>query len=113
MASSGQPPEYGRRLIPVLIDKTAQERPDDAFAFVARSTKVEDGCQTVTYNQFANAINHCALWLQAQVGRSQRFDTLAYFGRPSLMSCVLMIAAIKTGHQVSSIFKVALSTSSF
>lgn len=95
--------QYGRRLIPILIDEAAQERPNDPFAFVAKSLNPEEGLQTVTYGQFANAINSCAWWLEEQVGRSENFDTLAYFGRSSLTSCILMIAAIKTGHQVSSV----------
>ena len=103
MDSQGRTPQYGRRLIPILIDQAARERPSDPFAFIARSSNTEDGFQTVTYSQFANAINSCAWWMAAQVGISKEFDTLAYFGRSSLISCVLMIAAIKTGHQVSSL----------
>lgn len=112
MGSLGTTPQFGRRLIPILIDEAARERPDDSFAFVARSSNPEDGCQTVTYSQFANAINSCAFWLEAQVGRSKRFDTLAYFGRSSLISCILLIAAIKTGHKVSSPLAVTFSASS-
>lgn len=103
MNSRGQPPDYGRRLIPVLIDEAARERPNDPFAFVAQTGNAEDSLQTVTYSQFANAINSCAWWMEAQVGISKSFDTLAYFGRSGLISCILMIAAIKTGHQVSSL----------
>ena len=103
MGSQALTPPYGRRLIPVLIDEAAQEKPNDVFAFIARSLNTEEGFQTVTYGQFSNAINSCAWWLKAQVGTSNEFDTLAYFGRSSLISCVLMIAAIKTGHQVSSL----------
>ena len=100
--SSEPTPSYGRRLLPILIDQAAQERPNEPFAFVARSSQAEDGCQLVTHSQFANAVNSCAWWLEAQIGRSLRFDTVAYFGRSSLISCVLLIAAIKTGHQVAS-----------
>lgn len=103
MCSRLRAPRYGRRLIPVLIDEAAQEKPNDIFAFIARNLKTEEGFQTVTYRQFANAINSCAWWLEAKVGTSNGFETLAYFGRSSLLSCVIMIAAIKTGHQVLSL----------
>lgn len=102
MGSQALTPRYGRRLIPVLIDQAARDKPDDVFAFIARSLNTAEGFQTVTYCQFSNAINSCAWWLEAQVGTSNKFDNLAYFGRSSLISCVLMIAAIKTGHQVIS-----------
>lgn len=100
MCFRAQTPRYGRRLIPVLIDEAAREKPNDIFAFVARSLNNEEGFQTVIYCQFANAINSCAWWLEAQVGISKNFDTLAYFGLFGLISCVLMIVAIKMGHQV-------------
>lgn len=103
MPSQVLTPRYGRRLIPILIDEAAQEKPNDVFAFIARGLDTEEGFQTVTYRQFANAINSCAWWLEARLGTSNKFDTLAYFGPSSLLSCVVMIAAIKTGHQVVSL----------
>ena len=92
--------DYGRRLIPNLIDEYARKVPDKTYCFVARSLQVEDGFEAISYSRFANAINRCSFWMEAELGRGQNFDTVAYLGPFDLRTAILIVAAIKTGHKV-------------
>lgn len=94
--------DYGRRLIPTLIDEYAREVPDKTYCFVARSSLIEDGFEAISYSKFADAISHCSLWMESELGRGRNFDTVAYLGPPDLRTTILIVATIKTGHKVTS-----------
>ena len=102
MGSTVPDTDFGRRLIPTLIDEFACSKPNKTYCFVARSSAVEDGFESISYSQFANAINRCSYWMDTQLGRGQNFNTVAYLG-PSdcLLTIIIIVAAIKTGHKVS------------
>ena len=90
-------PDYGRRLLPHLIDERARNSHERPYASVSVSKDPKDGFRDISYEQFANAINRCAQWLLDQIGHSQTFEILAYMGPQDLRYQVLVIAAIKTG----------------
>ena len=95
------PPKCGRRLVPHIIDEYANVNPRKVFASYPRSSNLQDGFRDVNYLQLANAINACAWWIEAQVGKGHNFETLAYIGPSDLRYAILTVAAIKTGYKVS------------
>ena len=100
MGSTADEPSFGRRLIPTLIDETAYVNPNGIYCFLPKGTAVEHGFDSVTYNGFANAIDRCSHWMEAQLGRGQSFSTVAYLGPSDLLTTIIIVAAIKTGHKV-------------
>lgn len=93
---------YGHRLIPSLIDEKASCAPNETYCYLPRTAKLEDGFQAITYGQFSNAINACSWWIEARIGKSEDFATLACLGLSDLRNTLIIVAAIKTGHKVFS-----------
>ncbi|KAL8732298.1 MAG: hypothetical protein Q9166_002870 [cf. Caloplaca sp. 2 TL-2023] len=92
--------DFGRRLIPSLIDEKAFAVPGQTYCYLpCTSTVVEDGFRAVSFKCLANAINTCAWWLETNIGTSHRLDTLAYLGPSDLRNTIIIVAAIKTGHK--------------
>ncbi|KAI4251885.1 MAG: hypothetical protein LQ352_004591 [Teloschistes flavicans] len=73
-------PYFGQRLLPILIDQLAKDRPDDLFALVPKSNDLSDGFHNVTLQDFATCIDSVAFWLEDNLGKSTSFETLAYIG---------------------------------
>lgn len=84
MALGPAPPaiEYGRRLIPNIIDDTARVDPEREVFLTPRTTDPADGWKVVTYRELANAINHFASVILEELGRPAKdsFPTIAYVG---------------------------------
>ena len=93
-------PDYGRRLIPALIDENAFSIPHEAYCYLPRTSSIEDGFRPLDFQTFANAINACAWWLEAEIGKCDTYSTLAYLGPSDLRNIILIIASIKTSHKV-------------
>ncbi|KAK5020419.1 hypothetical protein LTR60_000533 [Cryomyces antarcticus] len=97
-----KPHDYGKRLLPVLIDRSAQTDHDRVYASISTaSDDVVKGFRDITYKQLSNAIDHAAFWLDGQLGKSQvDFETFAYFGPRDLRYPILTVAAAKVGRKV-------------
>ena len=80
-------PEYGRRLIPTLVDELAASNPDHVYASIPRNQDFTGVFDDVTYRTLARAVDRAAFWIESKVGRSVDFETIAYLG-PS-MACTL------------------------
>ncbi|KZF22836.1 NRPS-like enzyme [Xylona heveae TC161] len=91
--------DYGRRLVPTIIDERARMGYAKPYASIPRSTDVSLGFRDVSYRELANAINRCAWWLEEKLGRSDGFETLAYIGPTDLRYIILTVATIKTGYK--------------
>ena len=96
------PPQCGRRLLPVLVDEIAHVSPGRPFVAIPRSPDPKDGFLDISYHSFAEAINKCAWWIEKELGRGHLFETITYMGPLDLLYPILIFAAVKTGHKVSS-----------
>ncbi|KAK8075592.1 thioester reductase domain-containing protein [Apiospora hydei] len=97
-------PGGGKRLIPNIVDKIASQEPQREWAQIPVSSDPKDGWKTVTFQQFANAINRCCHLIIERTGQAApgTFPTVAYIGPNDARYLIIMIAAIKTGRQVCS-----------
>ena len=59
-----------------------------------------NGYETISYVQYAHAIDKVAYWLDDQLGKAIGNDTIAYFGLNDPGYAILVPAAIKTGRKV-------------
>lgn len=73
-------PQYGRRLIPTLVDELAASTPDHVYASIPRNQDFTGGFDDVTYRSLARAIDRAAFWIESKVGKSVDFETIAYLG---------------------------------
>ncbi|KAL9631640.1 MAG: hypothetical protein Q9204_004142 [Flavoplaca sp. TL-2023a] len=92
--------KFGQRLLPTLIDEIAQSDPKRLLGMMPRTAVPEDGFVDITYRGFATAVNACAWWLDAHLGRNANHQTIAYIGRLDMLYHIVTIAALKAGHTV-------------
>ncbi|KAK1252094.1 hypothetical protein MKX08_003281 [Trichoderma sp. CBMAI-0020] len=93
-------PEYGRRLIPNIIDERAESDPTKAFASIPRSKDLADGFVDITYALVANAINRASWWLSHSMGNIETSEVFAYLGPNDLRYPILLVATMKCGYQM-------------
>lgn len=92
--------QYGKRLFPQVLDDAAAISPDNVIGMIAKSADISEGFREVTFLQLSNAVNFTAWWIQAQIGRSEIFETLAYMGIQDFRYLIVEIAAVKCGYQI-------------
>ena len=95
--------DFGQRLLPTLVDQLSVSDPDRVFLSYQSGPRPKDGYRDFTYKEFAAAVNRYSWWLDENLGRSDSFRTLTYFGSRDLRSTLVMYAAVKTGHKVTSL----------
>lgn len=93
-------PNYGRRLLPQVVDSLAETDPTREYAVYPRSSDLTHGFHHVTMRELAQAVNGFAFWLEAAIGRSTTFETVAYLGSSDIRYTIVLLAAIKCGYKV-------------
>lgn len=88
---------YGERLLASLIDAYASLNPGRVYALVPNSS---GGFRTIAMRKLASAVNYVAWWIEARIGRSDDFETLAYIGATDIRYAIFFFAAIKLGYKV-------------
>ncbi len=73
-------PEYGRRLIPTLVDEMAASTPEHVYALIPRHQDFTGGFHDVTSRTLARAVNKAAFWIEQKLGKCVDFETIAYLG---------------------------------
>lgn len=88
-------------LLPVLIDRIAEEEPDALFAeYPVSGSDCKRGFNTISYAQLANAINGVAQHLLSVIGPGRNYETLAYLGPNDARYVFVFVAAIKAGYKI-------------
>lgn len=73
--------DYGRRLVPNIVDERALNDPDRVVYSVPKtSDNVDDGFTDVSALAFANAVDRMAWWLESELGRGSSYQTVGYIG---------------------------------
>ena len=91
----------GRRLLPQILDQTAQQQPESVYAEVPHTDWRKDGWRNVTYSQVARAVNALSWWLDENLSQKVRFETFLYMGPSDLRYALVSLAAMKTRRTVS------------
>ncbi|KAK2045229.1 thioester reductase domain-containing protein [Colletotrichum somersetense] len=94
-------PQYGKRLIPRIIDEIARSEPDREFLSVPRSSDPRDGWKPITFKQIANAVNRVARQIVEKHGAPEpgSFPTLTYIGPNDARYAIITVACIKAGYK--------------
>jgi len=72
--------EYGKRLLPQILDRLASSEPDRVIYSVATFSGNSHGFQHISARKFAKAVDKTAWWLHKQVGTTKSIQTVGYIG---------------------------------
>ncbi|KAI0518045.1 acetyl-CoA synthetase-like protein [Xylaria bambusicola] len=87
-------------LLPHIVDRVARDAPDTPYGlWLISSMSYEEGYQTITYSQLANAVNGLAWWFAEHLGPGQG-DVVVYIGPNDLRLTALLLATIKTNYVI-------------
>ena len=91
-----------KRLAIEIVEQNAISSPDKVFAEIPRSASdFEQGFQSITYVDLANAVNGVAWYLRNLFGSPDNIETLTYIGPNDLSHVLLILGAVKAGFKVS------------
>lgn len=93
----GDDTPYGRRLLPQVVDEIALQGPSRTIGMIADPDNPE-GFQRLTAGDLAKAVNFTAYWIDKQIGKSSKFETIAYIGIGDFRYWVMELAAMKCGY---------------
>jgi hypothetical protein len=82
MGSIAEQEDYGRRLLPVVIDDAAMKKPNRlAYSFPITDDPAK-GFHDITNAIYANGINRTAWWIEKNFGNPETnsFPTIGYIG---------------------------------
>ncbi|KAI9750497.1 MAG: Transmembrane osmosensor [Chaenotheca gracillima] len=92
--------EYGRRLIPNIVDERAQSDPERAVYSIPISREdLSRGFEDISARVFANAVNRIAWWLESELGKGSSFQTVGYIGPHDIRYVLLVLGCIKAGYK--------------
>ena len=72
--------DYGRRLIPQILDTLAAEEPERVIYSLAKSSDISQGFREVTARSFVQAVDKTAWWLRGHVGETASVESVGYIG---------------------------------
>ncbi|KAL5041190.1 hypothetical protein BDW71DRAFT_212375 [Aspergillus fruticulosus] len=96
-----RPAARKKQLLPHIVDGMARTCPETVYAeYPTRPDTYAEGFTKLTYGAFANVVNGLAWWLEDNLGRSDDFETLVYFGPNDFRQNALVLAACKAGYKL-------------
>ena len=72
--------EYGKRLIPQILDSLAAAEPDRIVYSVARFSDNSFDFLHLSARTFAKAVDKTTWWLHSQIGKPNSIETVGYIG---------------------------------
>ena len=77
--------QYGRRLIPHIVDDLAMSEPERIVYSFPKSQNVSQGFRDVSARELARAVDKVAWWLHNEIGKSSSLETIGYIGPRKLI----------------------------
>ncbi|KAI0543941.1 acetyl-CoA synthetase-like protein [Xylaria curta] len=100
MMASERKPQYGRRLLPLVLRELAETDPERLYAAIPEKSNVEDGFVDITVGDLSQCVDFMAHWLSDHFGPSDRFETICYVGISDLRGAVVFLAAVLCGYKL-------------
>lgn len=90
--------EYGKRLIPQILDSLASSEPDRVVYSLATSSDNSHKLQPISARNFAKAVDKTAWWLHRQTGKPTFIQTVGYIGpRKSNQKSRMKVGGVRKG----------------
>ncbi|KAI4649945.1 putative NRPS-like protein biosynthetic cluster [Alternaria triticimaculans] len=96
--ATGGEPDYGRRLIPQIMDQVARDHPNRVVFSIAKPSGAGLAYRDISARAFAKAVDKTAWWLHAQIGESTSVRPVGYIGPHDLRHVLLTYACVKVGY---------------
>ncbi|KAH8689541.1 putative NRPS-like enzyme [Talaromyces proteolyticus] len=87
--------QYGRRLLVSVIEEEAKYNPDRVFAWIPKTSDLQDGFRPVTFKQIKVAIDWTVHWIRDNFGETSVHETVSYVGVSDLRYNVFFYASLK------------------
>ncbi|CAK7211993.1 putative NRPS-like protein biosynthetic cluster [Sporothrix eucalyptigena] len=102
-AAAVKTPDYGRRLLPTVIDNAAVTDPDYNVYSITKSDDPVDGFHRISNARYANAVNRVAWLIEEGFGKPvpDTFPSIGYIGPNDLRYAMLTVAAVKVGYTMT------------
>ncbi|KAK4986085.1 putative NRPS-like protein biosynthetic cluster [Elasticomyces elasticus] len=97
--SNGPFSPIAERTMPQVVDQVARVQPEAIWASYALSDNTAH-FRDVTFRELAHCVNHVAWWVESLIGRSDKFETLAYMGVSDIRYGFMLLASIKCGYKL-------------
>lgn len=87
-------------VLPSIVDHRARENPSRLYGASTWIDALDNklNLRAITYGDLSNAVNVCSQWLEAKLGKSTDYTTIAYSGTADYRYLIVTMAAAKTGH---------------
>lgn len=89
--------EYGKRLIPQILDSLASTEPNRIVYSVVAFSDSSHELRHLSARTFAKAVDKTAWWLHSQVGKSTSIQTVGYIG-PRRLKNSLKLSILVPAH---------------
>lgn len=91
--------DFGRRLLPHVVDHHARVDPRKVYASIPKSASdLAQGFRDVTVAKLATIVNALSWQLKSLLGAGS-LETVAYIGPADIRYAVFFLAAVKTGYK--------------
>ncbi|KAL1988059.1 hypothetical protein VTN96DRAFT_1090 [Rasamsonia emersonii] len=88
-------------LLPAIVEQLAAEEPDALWGeFPRSSTSLSEGFESISYAQFANAVNGVAHHITQALGRRDTEEPLAYLAPNDPRCAITLVAAMRAGFTI-------------
>lgn len=92
---------HGQRSMIALLDERAASNPQKTFISIPSGNNVTDGQRDISYAEMARAVNRCAWWIVATLGKGVDFQPIATYMAPmDIRHPILTLGSIKAGYKV-------------
>ncbi|KAI2629000.1 hypothetical protein GGS21DRAFT_526933 [Xylaria nigripes] len=92
--------DFGRRLLPQVVDSYAQTDPDKVYASFPKSANgLAGGFRDITIRKLAAVVNRLSWWLEETIGTGN-LDAIGYIGPPDIRYAAIFLAAVKCRYKM-------------
>ncbi|KAJ5636075.1 NRPS-like enzyme [Penicillium longicatenatum] len=86
------------KLLAAEVDFLAKSDPGRRFGLIPKSNRIEDGFREISFLELSRAVNATSWWIEKQIGRPKKRETIAYMGNNDARYILFMLASHKLGY---------------
>lgn len=92
MGSTVVEEDYGRRILPIVVEDAARKSPDRVAYSFPITDDPSEGFHDITNSRYSNGVNRTAWWIEKSFGKPEAssFPTIGYIG-PSMVSDLVLL----------------------
>ncbi|KAE8375247.1 hypothetical protein BDV26DRAFT_299832 [Aspergillus bertholletiae] len=92
------PLNAGERLLTNVVDEVAKYSPQKRVCIIPNGLEVSQGFRDMSFGELAHTVNALSWWIEEQIGKAEKNETVAYMGRNDIFYLIFILACNKTGY---------------